>query len=64
MYYSTIPIHWNIKSAPASPGRSRVRPALYIFNLLGVQYEELEESLPVLLIVYKTFHNERFFSED
>jgi hypothetical protein len=28
--YSTIPIHWNIKSAPASPGRSCVGPALYV----------------------------------
>jgi hypothetical protein len=27
-------IHWNIKSSPASPGRSRVGPALYIFSLL------------------------------
>ncbi len=34
--YSTIPIHWNIKSAPASPGRSRVGPALYLFSLLGI----------------------------
>jgi hypothetical protein len=33
--YSIIPIHWNIKSAPASPGRSRVGPALYVFSLLG-----------------------------
>jgi hypothetical protein len=33
--YSTIPIHWNIKSSPASPGRSRVGPALYVFSLLG-----------------------------
>jgi hypothetical protein len=33
--YSTIPIHWNIKSALASPGRSRVGPALYVFRLLG-----------------------------
>ncbi len=32
--YSTIPIHWNTKSAPASPGRSRVGPALYVFSLL------------------------------
>ncbi len=32
--YSTRPIHWNIKSAPASPGRSCVGPALYIFSLL------------------------------
>jgi hypothetical protein len=32
--YSTIPIHWNIKSAPASPGRSRVGPSLYVFSLL------------------------------
>jgi hypothetical protein len=30
--YSTIPIHWNIKSASASPGRSRVGPALYLPN--------------------------------
>jgi hypothetical protein len=28
--YSTIPVHWNIKSAPASPGRSHVGPALYL----------------------------------
>ena len=33
--YSTIPIHWNIKSAPASPGRSLAGPALYVFSLLG-----------------------------
>ncbi len=33
--YSTKPIHWTIKSAPASPGRSRVGLALYVFSLLG-----------------------------
>jgi hypothetical protein len=33
--YSTIPIHWNIKSAPACPGRSRVGPAFYVFSFLG-----------------------------
>jgi hypothetical protein len=33
--YSSIPIHWNIKSAPASPGRSRAGPSLYVFSLLG-----------------------------
>jgi hypothetical protein len=33
--YSTTPIHWNIKSAPASPGRSRVGPAFYVFSFLG-----------------------------
>jgi hypothetical protein len=33
--YSIMPIHWNIKSAPVSPGRSRVGPALYVFSLLG-----------------------------
>ncbi len=33
--YSTIPIHWNIKSAPASPGRSRVGPALYVCTYLA-----------------------------
>jgi hypothetical protein len=32
--YSTIPIHWYIKSAPASPGRSRAGPSLYVFSLL------------------------------
>ncbi len=33
--YSTIPIHWNIKSAPASSGRSRVGPAFYVFSFLA-----------------------------
>jgi hypothetical protein len=33
--YFTIPIHWNIKSAPASLGRSRVGPAFYVFSFLG-----------------------------
>jgi hypothetical protein len=33
--YSTIPIHWYINSAPASPGRSRAGLALYVFSLLG-----------------------------
>ncbi len=33
--YSTIPIHWIIKSAPASPGRGRVGPAFYVFSFLG-----------------------------
>ncbi len=32
--YSTILIHWNIKSPPASPGRSRVGPEVYVFSLL------------------------------
>jgi hypothetical protein len=32
--YSIIPIHLNIKSAPASPGRSRVGPAFYVFSFL------------------------------
>jgi hypothetical protein len=36
--YSTIPIHWNIKSAPASQGRSRVGPAFYVFSFLGCTY--------------------------
>ncbi len=36
--YSAIPIHWNIKSAPASSGRSRVGPALYVFSLLGLHF--------------------------
>jgi hypothetical protein len=34
--YSTIPIHWNIKSAPASPGRSQVGPDFYVFSFLGI----------------------------
>jgi hypothetical protein len=33
--YSTISIHWNIKFPTASPGRSRVGPALYVFSLLA-----------------------------
>jgi hypothetical protein len=33
--YSTIPIHWNIKSAPASSGRSCVGPAFYVFSFMG-----------------------------
>ncbi len=33
--YSTITIRWNIKSAPASPDRSRVGPALNVFSLLA-----------------------------
>jgi hypothetical protein len=42
--YTTIPIHWNIKSAPAGPGRSRAGPALYVFILLdsGSGIESLE----------------------
>jgi hypothetical protein len=32
--YSIIPIHRNIKSALASPGRSRVGPAFYVFSFL------------------------------
>jgi hypothetical protein len=32
--YSIGPIHWNIQSSPASPGRSRFGPALYLFSLL------------------------------
>ncbi len=39
--YSTIPIHWNIKTAQASPCRSRVGPALYVFSLLS--YAQREE---------------------
>jgi hypothetical protein len=36
-----VPIHhWNIKSAPASPGRSHVGPALYLFSLLGLDQWE------------------------
>ncbi len=36
--YSTIPIHWNIKSAPASPGRSRVGPAFNVLSFLGIYH--------------------------
>ncbi len=36
--YSTRPIQWNIKSTPASLSRSIVRPALYVFSLLGGLY--------------------------
>jgi hypothetical protein len=33
--YSIRPIHWNIKSSQASPGRCRVGPASYVFSLLA-----------------------------
>ncbi len=36
--YFIIPIHWNIKSAPASPGRSRAEPAFYVFSFLGSSF--------------------------
>ncbi len=32
------PINWNIKSSPASLGRSRVGPALYVFSLLDREW--------------------------
>jgi hypothetical protein len=35
-----VPMQWNIKSAPASPGTRRVGPALYIFRLLGREHYE------------------------
>ncbi len=41
-----LPIHWNIKSSPASPGRSRVGPALYVLSLLDF-------SLPSPRVLYK-----------
>jgi hypothetical protein len=47
--YSIRPIHWDIKSAPAIPGRSRVGPALYVFSLLGVQ-QERKLSRPLFLL--------------
>ncbi len=40
--YSTIPIHWNITSAPASPGRSRVGPVLYVNSLLALADSEAQ----------------------
>jgi hypothetical protein len=43
--YSTIPIHWNIKSAPASQDRSRAGPALYVFSLLA---HDIPYSTPAL----------------
>ncbi len=56
--YSTIPIHWNIKSAPASPGRSRVGPAFYVFSFLGpdtcnkIQENRPKSSDAVIVYVY------------
>ncbi len=52
--YSTIPIHWNIWSAPASPGRSRVGPALYEFSLLGSYL--LQFTIPSILLLLCTVH--------
>ncbi len=46
--YSIIPIHWNIKTAPASPSRSRVGPALYVFSLLVISTQ--------LFILHPTVH--------
>jgi hypothetical protein len=43
--YSSIPIPWNIKSAPASPGRSRAGPSLYVFRLLGLHRAPVTHSL-------------------
>ncbi len=39
--YSTIPTTWNIKSAPAIPGRSRFGPALYVLSLSSSNQVEL-----------------------
>jgi hypothetical protein len=41
---SIRPIHKNIKSAPARPGRSRVGPALYVFSLLVHTYVQCTTS--------------------
>ncbi len=38
--YSSIPIHWNIKSAPANSGRSRVGPAFYVFSFLVYNHQQ------------------------
>jgi hypothetical protein len=40
--YSIRPVHWNIKSSPASSGRSHGGPAFYIFSLLGDQYAQYD----------------------
>ncbi len=57
--YSTIPIHWDIKSAPASSGRSRVGPALYVFSLLGHTcphgHHPLTPPPPTRLDLYSSF---------
>ncbi len=45
--YFIRPIHWNIKSAPVSPGRSRVGPALYVFSLLASQSTYLNTVLKI-----------------
>jgi hypothetical protein len=47
--YPTIPIHWNIKSAPASLGRSRAGPAFYVFSFLGWWPSDIKELL--LLVI-------------
>jgi hypothetical protein len=41
--YSIRPIYWNIKCAPARPGRNRVGPALYIYSLLGHEEEDVKK---------------------
>ncbi len=46
-------IHWNIKSSPASPGRSRVGPALYEFSLLTIDHVHVSTVTATLLIKYR-----------
>ncbi len=56
--YSTIPIHWNIKSAPASPGRSRVGPAFYVFSFLGCLYRTQCTQLQRTVLYTTTVHTQ------
>jgi hypothetical protein len=60
--YSTIPIHWNIKSAPASLGRSRAGPALYIFSLLDMNYAmgRKEHFMQCALLLFRGLYNGKY----
>jgi hypothetical protein len=46
--YSTIPIHWNIKSAPASQDRSRVH--------CGRRHNERYDSTGLFTVTYQLMH--------
>ncbi len=63
--YSIRPIHWNIKSAPASPGRSRAGPAFYVFSFLGMADSSRPRPLPCFTqyVLYICEHFTNFVRE-
>jgi hypothetical protein len=66
--YSTISIHWNIKSAPASPGRSRVEPlstylASWVFSteLVALVLRVQERTVRVQAVPVQSSTKNRFW---